>query len=92
MMEDWTKKSDQELFGGVSEQPGSVASYGRDLEIRRRLFALDSATARAQIDAAEAQKRAAEASVKMAWWTMVSALAVAATVILTAAGLWIGYN
>lgn len=39
-MKDWSNSSDDEVFGGGSEQPGSQAAYWRETEIKRRLYDL----------------------------------------------------
>lgn len=54
-MEDWTKKSDGDVFGRASEQPGSQASYWRDIEIRRRLYLLEKANLELQHKVLDAQ-------------------------------------
>jgi hypothetical protein len=88
-MEDWTTKTDDQLFTGASEQPGSQASYWRDVEIRRRHFLIDSKVAAVQMDAAKAQVEAAVAAKDTAMWTKRSAIAIAASVIIMALGvLW----
>lgn len=81
-MEDWSKKTDEQVFMTVGEQIGSQASYWRDIEIRRRHFLLAQQVATAEIAAAKAQVEAAEASKKTALWTRVSAVAMAASVIV----------
>lgn len=87
---DLARQTDDQLFSGhAGEEPGSQIAYWRDLEMRRRIFALDKATSAAQIEAANAQKKASDATVSMALWTMISAIAVAATVIFTAIGVWL---
>ena len=59
--EKWSDKSDELLFGSVGEQPGSQASYERDVEIRRRLYDLQRQSIKAQTEAIEEQRRATEA-------------------------------
>ncbi|MDX0833648.1 hypothetical protein GOD82_27780 [Sinorhizobium medicae] len=82
-MEDWTKKTDDEVFANPHEQPGSQASYWRDIEIRKRQYLLEQRTSESQIAAADAQIRAADATVMTAYWTKWSAIAVAVTVVIT---------
>jgi hypothetical protein len=36
-MEDWTKRTDEEVFAKVGEQSDSQAAYFRDIEIKRRV-------------------------------------------------------
>lgn len=86
-MEDWTKKTDEQVFAMPGEQPGSQASYCRDIEIRRRHFLLAKQATDTQIAASTAQISAAEATVKTAYWTKMSAIAVAVTVIITGIGV-----
>lgn len=69
------------------EQPGSQASYWRDIEIRRRHFLLAKEATDNQIAASAAQISAADATVKTAYWTKWSAIAVAVTVVITGASL-----
>lgn len=57
-MEDWTKWPDKDVFGSAGEQPGSQASYWRDIEIKRRLYLLQRESLNAQIDATAAQREA----------------------------------
>lgn len=80
-MEDWSKKSDEQVFGTVGEDPGSRGAYWRDIEIKRRHFLLDKQVSAAQIRAAEAQIIAAEATRKTAIWTRISAIAMSLSVI-----------
>lgn len=60
-MEDWTKKTDESVFGNAGEQPGSQASYWRDVEIKRRLYNLQRDSLNAQLDATAAQREAIDA-------------------------------
>ncbi|WP_245449370.1 hypothetical protein [Neorhizobium tomejilense] len=80
---DWAKRTDDQLFIGTEEQPGSQQAYSRDMEVRRRQYVLELKASSAQIEAAEAQIRAADATVETAKWTKISAIAVAITVIIT---------
>ena len=57
-MEDWTKKTDHEIFTGVGEQIGSQAAYCRETEIKRRLYILQQKALLAQWEANEYQKKA----------------------------------
>ncbi len=79
-MEDWTKKTDEQVFGSVGEDPGSRGAYWRDIEIKRRHFLMDKQVAEAQIKAAEAQIKAADATRETAIWTRVSAIAMSLSV------------
>lgn len=86
-MENWSKKTDEEVFANPHEPPGSQASYWRDIEIRRRHFVLAKEATDNQIAASAAQISAADATVKTAYWTKWSAIAVAVTVVITGASL-----
>ncbi|GLR60286.1 hypothetical protein [Rhizobium indigoferae] len=88
-MEDWTKKTDHEVFTGAHEQPGSQASYWRDVEIRRRLYLLQKEVTEEQIAASQAQIKAADATVQTAYWTKMSAIAVGLTVVITGASVFL---
>lgn len=55
-MEDWTKWSDEQVFGGASESPGSQAAYWRETEIKRRLYLLDRDALAATLAATEEQR------------------------------------
>ncbi|MFC0279826.1 hypothetical protein ACFOHK_01085 [Falsigemmobacter intermedius] len=95
-MEDWTKKTDEDVFRRPGEELGSQASYWRDIEIKRRNFLLAKEVAEAQIAAAKAteeavaaQVRAAEATEKTALWTRVSAVAMALSVVAIVGGYFV---
>ncbi len=62
-----------EQLARVGGMPGSIEDYRRTMEFRRRTLRLQRDVGRAQIRAAN--------------WTVVSAIAVMATVIVTAVGL-----
>jgi len=57
-MEDWTSWPDEKVFGQASEQPGSQASYWRDIEIRRRLYNIQREALQSQLEATVAQREA----------------------------------
>lgn len=57
-MEDWSNRSDDEVFGGASEQPGSQASYWREIEVKRRLYELQRRALDEQIRATASQRDA----------------------------------
>ncbi len=57
-MEDWTEKTDDEVFSTPGEDPGSRASYWRDTEIRRRLYQLEKKALERQIQAIDEQREA----------------------------------
>ena len=59
-MEDWTTKTDEEIFAAVGELLNSQASYRRDIEIKRRLFLLQRHLLKAQIEAVGTQKAATQ--------------------------------
>lgn len=85
----WTERTTEQLFAIGEEQPNSQFAYDRQLEIQRRAFVTNDATAKAQIRAAESQVVAAEATAKTARWTMISAIAIGFTVLVTGFGVWI---
>lgn len=60
-MEDWTKKSDEEVFGGGDEQPGSRSAHWRESEIKRRLYLQQQNALELQTEAIGAQRRAIQA-------------------------------
>lgn len=60
-MGDWTGKTDEQVFGAASEQPGSQSSYWREIEIKRRLYILQKDALQAQLDVIAQQKDATEA-------------------------------
>lgn len=57
-MENWTDWPDEKVFGQAGEQPGSQASYWRDIEIKRRLYNLQREALVAQLDATASQREA----------------------------------
>lgn len=61
MTEDWSKWTDEQVFGQVGEQPGSQASYWRDVEIKRRLYVLEKQALEAQLSATTEQRAAIQA-------------------------------
>lgn len=61
MAENWSKRTDEQVFGQVGEEPGSQASYWRDIEIRRRLYALEKQAVEAQLAATNEQRAAIQA-------------------------------
>ena len=86
-MGNWTKKNDEEVYSGAGEQPGSQASYWREVEMKRRQFLLDKEVAAASIEASVMQVAAAKATIETAFWTKVSGIAVAVTVVITGISL-----
>lgn len=60
MFEDWSQKSDDEIFKNASEQPRSQAAYWRSTEIQRRLYLLQQQLLQAQLDATAVQRDASE--------------------------------
>lgn len=50
-MEDWTKFSDEKVFGSGGEQPGSQASVWRETEIKRRIYVEQKRAVMTQIEA-----------------------------------------
>jgi len=59
-MEDWSNWSDEQVFGQVGEEPGSIAAHRRETEIKRRLYIQQSELLKAQYEAAIQQARAAD--------------------------------
>ena len=84
-MEDWTKRSDEEVFSGAGEQPESQASYWRDIEIKRRVYLLQKQLLYAQIDAVETQKAATTEAVKQSTFMLYSTIGVFLTALITLA-------
>lgn len=83
----WPNLTDDQLFETEGEQPGSQRSYERKLEIRRRSYMLEKRVAEARMEAANSQQLAANATVRIASWTMYSALAVAVSLVVAVVGL-----
>lgn len=93
-MEDWSKKSDSQVFGGVGEQPGSQASYWRDVEIKRRLYQLQKAALESQAmaiqeqrNATAAQREAIEvmrAQSRIMFWSVIGIFVTAGVTLITA--------
>lgn len=86
-MEDWTNFSDEQVFKGASEQPGSQAAYWRQTEISRRQYLQNAELLRAQLAAVEAQRAAIEAAntqSKWMFWSVMAATASAVAAFLTA--------
>jgi hypothetical protein len=82
-MEDWTKRTDNEVFTGAGEQPGSQASYWRDIEIKRRLFFLQQDLLRAQLAAVETQKTSTIETAKQSTYMLYSTIGVFLTAVIT---------
>jgi len=89
-MEDWTKKTDAEVFSTVGEMPGSMAAYWRDIEMKRRHYLLAKGVSDIQIRAAQAEIEAADATKVTAIWTRVSAIAMVASVAAVLSAAFIG--
>lgn len=83
----WTNKTDEEVYSGAGEQPGSQASYWREVEMKRRDFLLAKKTSEANIEAANAQIEASRATVDTAYWTKLSAIAVFITAVIAGIAL-----
>jgi hypothetical protein len=82
-MENWTTKTDEEVFAGAGEQPGSQASYWRDIEIKRRLFLLQKDLLTAQIDVVGTQKAATEEAQKQSTFMLFSTIGIFMTALIT---------
>ena len=82
-MEDWTKKADEDVFSGASEQPGSQAAYWRDTEIRRRLYLLEKQLLAAQLDSVASQKSATAEMAKQSRLMFYSVIGIFLTAIAT---------
>lgn len=68
--------SDDQLYTGSAEQPGSQRAYERDREIQRRNDMRAASLQLKQIEAAEAGIRASNAIVSNSKWIRSSAIAV----------------
>jgi hypothetical protein len=88
-VEDWTKRTDEQIFTGVGEEPGSPASYWRDIEIKRRLFFLQKELLRAQIEAVETQKNSTTETAKQSTYMLYSTVGVFLTALVTLATAYI---
>ena len=88
-MEDWTKRTDEQVFAGVGEQLGSQASHWRDIEIKRRLFLLQQKLLNAQIDAVETQRNSTAETAKQSKYMFYSTIGVFLTALVTLATAYI---
>lgn len=86
-MHKWPTYSDEKVFGGAGEQPGSQGAYWRSLEIKRRHYLLAKETSQANVAAAMSSIDASKATVNTAYWTKLSAIAVLITAIIAGAAL-----
>ena len=84
-MEDWTKRTDEEVFSKVGEQIDSQAAYWRDIEIKRRIYLLQKDLLNAQIDAVATQKAATTEAVKQSTFMLYSTIGVFLTALITLA-------
>ena len=84
-MEDWTKRTDEQVFSKVGEEPGSRAAYERDIEIRLRLYLLQKDLLNAQIDAVATQKAATIEAVRQSKFMFYSTIGVFLTALVTLA-------
>ena len=82
-MEDWTKRTDEEVFSKVGEESGSLAAYWRDVEIKRRLNLLQKDLLNAQIDAVATQKAATTEAVKQSKFMFYSTIGVFLAALMT---------
>lgn len=82
-MEDWTKRTEEEVFSKVGEQGDSLAAYWRDIEIKRRVYLLQKDLLHAQIDAVKTQKIATAESKRQSTFMLISAVGALATAIIT---------
>ena len=84
-MEDWTKRTDEQVFSKVGEQIDSQAAYWRDIEIKRRVYLLQKDLLNAQIDAVATQKAATTEAVKQSTFMFYSTIGVFLTALITLA-------
>jgi hypothetical protein len=84
-MEDWTKRTEEEVFSKVGEEGQSLAAYWRDVEIKRRLYLLQKDLLNAQIDAVATQKAATTEAVKQSTFMLYSTIGVFLTALITLA-------
>jgi hypothetical protein len=82
-MEDWTERTDEDVFLKVGEQCESQTAYWRDIEIKRRLYLLQKSLLNAQINAVETQKIAIAVSKRQSTFMLISAVGALATAIVT---------
>jgi hypothetical protein len=84
-MEDWTRRSDDEVFSKVGEQGQSPAAYLRDIEIKRRVYLLQKDLLNAQIDAVATQKAATTEAVRQSTFMLYSTIGVFLTALIALA-------
>jgi len=84
-MENWTKRTDAQVFESPGEQPGSQSSYWRDIEIKRRLYLLQKELLEAQLDAVETQKNSTFEAKKQSTYMLYSTIGVFLTALVTLA-------
>lgn len=96
MDEDWSRKTDDEVFKNASEQAGSQASYWRDTEIRRRLYILEKENLDMQrhllkvsIDAGQQQKSAIAEMRRQSTFMLLSVIAAFLAAAFTLLAAWI---
>lgn len=75
----------------MSSSRSSDAGIRVDLGFRRCELAVQRRVANSQIEASEHQLAAADAQKSAAKWTRVSAIAVAASVVVTVIGIWLNF-
>jgi hypothetical protein len=84
-MEDWTKRTEEQVFSKVGEESQSQAAYWRDIEIKRRIYLLQKDLLNAQIDAVATQKAATTEAVKQSTFMLYSTIGVFLTALITLA-------
>jgi len=84
-MEDWTKRTEDEVFSKVGEQGESMTAYWRDVEIKRRVYLLQKDLLNAQIDAVATQKAATTEAVRQSTFMLYSTIGVFLTALITLA-------
>ena len=89
-MEDWSKRSDEQVFAAPSESPGSQFAYYRDTEIRRRLYVLQKESVEAQLDATAAQRSAIREMRRQSFLMAASVIGIFATAVVTLVAAFIG--
>ena len=79
----WQEASDDEVFVGGAETPGSQRAYDRSLEAQRRVLALQREAVKVQIDATAAQREAIAEMRKQSNILVASVIGVFLTAVVT---------
>ena len=81
-MEDWTKRTEEQVFSKAGEESQSQVAYWRDIEIKRRVYLLQKDLLNAQIDAVATQKAATTEAVKQSIFMLYSTIGVFLTALM----------